>query len=145
MNIYQRLIEDHKTQREIAEKLMETSGDSPERRALFERFKTELDAHALAEEQTFYSDLMQHPDGTEKARHSVAEHKDADDLLQELSDLEMSSGGWIHKFEKLKHEVIHHVDEEEKEVFPLARKLIAPSRAEELADDFDDRKSKEAS
>lgn len=145
MNIYQRLIEDHNTQRELAEKLMETSGDSPERRALFERFKTELDAHALAEEQTFYSDLMQHPDGTEKARHSVAEHKDADDLLQELSDLEMSSGGWIHKFEKLKHEVIHHVDEEEKEVFPLARKLIASSRAEELADDFDDRKSKEAS
>tara|TARA_R110001592_G_scaffold38609_1_gene127161 strand:- start:86 stop:523 length:438 start_codon:yes stop_codon:yes gene_type:complete len=144
MNIYQRLIEDHNTQRELAEKLMETSGDSPERRALFERFKTELDAHALAEEQTFYSDLMQHPDGTEKARHSVAEHKDADDLLQELSDLEMSSGGWIHKFEKLKHEVIHHVDEEEKEVFPLARKLIASSRAEELANDFGDRKGKEA-
>ena len=145
MNIYQRLIEDHNTQRELAEKLMQTSGDSPERRALFERFKTELDAHALAEEQTFYSDLMQHPDGTEKARHSVAEHKDADDLLQELSDLEMSSGGWIHKFEKLKHEVIHHVDEEEKEVFPLARKLIASSRADELANDFDVRKGKEAS
>lgn len=144
MDIYQRLTEDHDKQRELAKKLMETSGDSADRRDLFQRFKNELDSHALAEEQTFYSELMEHPDGTEKARHSVAEHKDADDLLQELSELDMSSGGWIHKFEKLKHTVIHHVDEEEEEVFPLARTLFDSQRAQDLAHDFEGRKLAEA-
>lgn len=86
---------------------------------------------------------MEHPDGTEKTRHSVAEHKDVDDLLQELCELEMSSGGWIHKFEKLQRKVIHHLDEEEKDVFPLARHLISDTRAQELCNYFTRRKQAE--
>ncbi len=145
MNIYERLIQDHDKQRELAEKIMATSGDSDQRRDLFRRFKEELDAHALAEEQTLYSELMEIPEGTEKARHSVAEHKDADDLLQELCELDMGSGGWINKFKKLKHEVIHHVDEEEEDVFPLASRLISEQRSNELASYFEDRKQAETS
>jgi iron-sulfur cluster repair protein YtfE (RIC family) len=105
----------------------------------------ELEAHALAEEQTFYAELMEAPEATEKARHSVAEHKDAAELLDQLTELEMSSGGWIHKFEKLQHEVVHHVDEEEDEVFPLAQGLISADKARELGRQFDERKRAESS
>lgn len=144
VDIYQRLQQDHEKQRDLAAKIMETSGDSEERHRLFTLFKQELDAHALAEEQVFYAELMEIPEGTEKARHSVAEHKEADDLLEELCELDMGSGGWIHKFDKLQHKVVHHVDEEEDEVFPLAAELIDPARGRELASEFDVRKRAEA-
>ncbi len=143
MNIYERLIEDHGKQRGMAAGLAKTEGDSAERKRLFGEFYKELEAHAAAEEQTFYAELLGLADGQEKSRHSVAEHKTASDLLKELEKTDMSSSGWLQKFKKLKHEVEHHVDEEEKEVFPLARKLISAARANELGADFEKRKQAE--
>ncbi len=143
MNVYERLENDHRRQRELARKLVETSGDSPERRELFAAFREEVEAHADAEEQTFYAALIAHPDGQEKARHSVSEHEEAADLLEELAELEMSSGGWLRKFEKLKDELEHHLDEEEDEVFPLARRLFDDAVAARLGAEFEERKAAE--
>lgn len=143
MDIYKRLIDDHGKQRGMAAGLADTEGDSAERRRLFDAFKKELEAHAAAEEQTFYSELMADPDGQQKARHSVAEHKRAADLVKELEDTEMSSSAWLQAFKKLKHEVEHHLDEEENEIFPHARTIIAEARAVELGDTFENRKKAE--
>lgn len=143
MNIYDRLIVDHEKQRDLMEKIMETHGDSEDRRKLFEEFKLEAESHANAEEQTFYAALIDHHDTQEQTRHSISEHKETDDLIQELSDMDMSSAGWIQKFEKLKHDLTHHVDEEEEDVFPMAKKIISKSEAEKMAKDFENRKAKE--
>lgn len=140
MNIYERLKKDHGKQRGMAAGLAETSGSSAERQRLFAEFRMELEAHAAAEEQTFYAALIASPDGQEKARHSIAEHKTASDLLEELEQTDMSSGGWLQKFKKLKEEVEHHADEEEREVFPLAREILSAKRAVELGDEFSSRK-----
>ena len=144
MLIYERLKQDHREQEQLAEQLMDTSGDTAERRSIFSKLRTEMEAHAAAEEQTFYAALIAEPDGQEKARHSVAEHKEAADLLDELDELDMSSGGWIQKFKKLKNELSHHIEEEEREVFALARKLIDDERARSLAEEFVERKRAEA-
>lgn len=137
MNIYTRLMEDHVTQRDLSKKLAETSGDTDERRNLFALLKQEVEAHAAAEEQSFYAELMGHSDGQEKARHSVSEHKEAADLIEELTDLDMGSGGWLNKFKKLKDELEHHVDEEEAEIFPAAQAIISDKRAQELGREFE--------
>ncbi len=143
MDIYERLIEDHDKQRDMAERIMKTSGDSDDRRQLWSQFKPEAVAHADAEEQTFYAALIAKPDGQEQSRHSVSEHKEAADLIKELSELDMGSGGWIQKFEKLKKELTHHMDEEENKVFALAKKLISEDKAIALAREFDERKQRE--
>jgi hemerythrin-like domain-containing protein len=105
--------------------------------------KQEIGAHAAAEEQTFYATLIAAPEGQPKARHSVHEHKTAADLLDELAELDFGSGGWLRKFRKLKEELEHHMDEEEREVFKRARKIISATRAEELSGTFRRRKSSE--
>lgn len=143
LDIYKRLKNDHDNQRGLMDSIAETSGDSGERRQLYALLKNELVAHANAEEQTFYAKLIHEPKGQEQARHSVSEHKEMDDLIEELEDTDMSSSGWLSKFKKLKEEVEHHVDEEEKEVFALSRKLISESEAHDLADEFNTRKLKE--
>ena len=145
MDIYQRLKDDHGKQRGLAAGLMETSGDSDERRRLFAAFKDEVEAHAAAEEQTFYAALIACTDGQDQARHSIAEHKDAADLIEEIEGTDMSHGGWLLKFEKLKEELEHHLKEEEDDVFPLARKLISEREARELGERFDELKAEKLS
>lgn len=145
MNIYQRLIEDHGKQRGMAGGLAETEGDSAERNRLFREFRLELEAHAAAEEQTFYAELIATDEGQPKARHSIVEHDHAADLVKKLCETDMSSSGWLQIFKKLREAVEHHLDEEEREVFPLAQKLISEERANELADEFDARKKEELS
>ena len=54
MNIFEALRESHEKQRDLSEKLIKTSGDSKERRALFELLKNELFAHAVGEDRYFY-------------------------------------------------------------------------------------------
>jgi iron-sulfur cluster repair protein YtfE (RIC family) len=143
MDIYHRLKDDHGKQRGLSAGLLETSGDTSERQRLFDALSKEIQAHAAAEEQTFYAELIANPDGQEKARHSVSEHEEAASLLDELKEMDMASGGWLNKFKKLKEELDHHLDEEEAEVFKLAQKLIAKTRAEELGQEFDKRKKDE--
>lgn len=143
MDIYERLKTDHDTQRNLFTQISTTEGDSDERRNLWAKIKIELEAHAAAEEQTFYAELMSHPDATEKSRHSVAEHKEASDLIAELDGIDMSSSAWLQKCKHLKDRVLHHVEEEEEEVFPKAKELISKARSEELASDFNNRKPAE--
>jgi len=140
MNIYTRLKQDHEKQRELCEKLKSTRSGSQNRAELWEKLKVELEAHASAEEQVFYSALMKKPDGTEEARHSVHEHQEMTKLITELDAMDQSSDVWDKKFRTLAHDVIHHVDEEEADIFPAAKELIDPSLAKSMVEDFDTRK-----
>ena len=55
---------------------------SSRRRELWKQFYYDVGGHAAAEEETFYSPLMEKEDGQPKGRHSVAEHKELDDIIQ---------------------------------------------------------------
>ena len=141
--IYDAIKEDHKKHRTTLTELDGTSGDSEERSKLFERLQRELTAHANAEEQTFYAALLEDPEAQEQVRHSMAEHKEADDLLDELDELELDNPGWLQKFRKLKDAVEHHMDEEERDVFAIARDVIGEPQSQQLASKFANRKESE--
>jgi len=143
MDIYQRLKEDHEKQRKLAEQLATTSGDSKNRRHLWDEFKTELEAHANAEEQTFYAQLIEDPNTQEQARHSVSEHQTASGLIAELTELDMASGGWLQKFKKLQEELEHHLEEEENKVFEMAKDVLTEDAAKNMVGEFNRRKSDE--
>lgn len=145
MNIYERLTQDHDTQRDIARQLMETEGDSPERRTLFEKFAQEMESHANAEEQVFYASLLAKPEVQPKTRHGAHEHQEAADLLEELRETDMSSSAWLRRFEKLKEALEHHMEEEEGELFAMARQALSADEARAMPQRFDERKRSEAS
>lgn len=136
MTIYDAIRKDHARHRELLSRIDDTSGDTAERRELFEEFRRELTAHANAEEQTLYAVLLENPDSQEQARHGIAEHKRGDDVLADLADLDFDNPGWLARFRKLRHEVEHHMDEEEEDVFASARQVLDDTRAEELAARF---------
>lgn len=138
MNIFEALRSDHERQRSLVDRLLQTEGDSPERRDLFARLKVELEAHAGAEERFFYVPLMEHDLTQEKARHSVAEHKELDDHVERLESYDMSGPQWIQAAKELAHRLEHHLDEEEREVFQMAGKALTESEKQDLADGYAD-------
>ena len=114
--------------------LEETSGDSDERRTLWQTFYYDVGAHAAAEELTFYSGLIAKSDGQPEGRHSVAEHHELDEIIQELNEMEMSSPGWLTRFKTLKDRYEHHIEEEEGELFTKAKRVLARDDAEAIAE-----------
>lgn len=141
--IYADLKADHDRHREMLAKLGETSGDSEERRELFEALRIELMAHAAAEEESLYATMLGNPELRDEARHSVTEHKEIDDFLGELVEIEMSSPAWKRKFDEMRERYEHHIEEEEEEMFPAAAETLSDATEQQLAETFEANKPRE--
>lgn len=140
MSIYQTLKEDHDRHRDLLARLAKTEGDSETRRKLWHEFYYDVGAHAAAEEETVYGPMMVHKNGQPVGRHSVAEHKELDDIIQELENMEFSSSGWLTRFKTLRHRYEHHIEEEEEEIFEVAKQVLGGDRNDEIASEFVERK-----
>ena len=112
--IFEALRSDHETQRTLIDLLTKTEGASEGREELFARLKEELTAHAAAEERYFYVPLMQHDLTQDQARHSVAEHKELDDFVEQLERYDMTAPQWLITARELADRLVHHLDEEER-------------------------------
>lgn len=134
--IFKALRDDHDKQRELADKLIETSGDTKTRHSLFTKLKNELEEHAKFEERYFYKPLIDSDATQDKARHGIAEHKDLDDIIEDLEEMEMSSPGWLVRAKDLHHKINHHLDEEEHEFFQQAGKVLTEAQKTKLAQSY---------
>lgn len=133
MNIFEALRESHDIQRDLGKKLVQTSGDTPERTALFHDLKQELAVHELAEERHFYVPLMQEDAAVDLCRHAIAEHHEMDEMIEELEELEQSSPAWLVKARQLVEKVQHHLKEEEHKFFQQAGKILTEKQKKALA------------
>ena len=136
MNIFEALREDHEIQRTLIDKLVNTAGDNDLRRNMFNKLKRELAIHADAEERHFYVPLIEADLTQEKARHSIAEHHEMDELVEKLEQTDMDSSAWLKYMKDLAHKVEHHLDEEEQEVFQMAGKALNEKEKTSLATDY---------
>ena len=141
--IFDRLKQDHDKHRELLDKLLETSGESEERETLFKELTKELKGHAAAEEQALYATMLKKPPATDETRHSVAEHHEIDEALNDLAATDMSSGAWLTKFKEFDHQYRHHIEEEEEDHFPDFAELIDDEDAKHMRKVFDERKKEE--
>jgi hypothetical protein len=116
-DIFARLREDHDKHRDLLARLA-NAGVGGGQWELFEQFTREVKGHAAAEEQALYSTMMRKPETTDETRHSVAEHHEIEELLNDLAATDPGSEEWSTKFETLRHDYLHHIDEEELEHFP---------------------------
>lgn len=140
--IFADLKQDHDRQRKLLAQVASAAED--DRPALFEELRIELQAHAAAEEEALYATMLARPDLREDARHSVSEHKEVDDLLGELVQMDIESDEWAELFEKLRERYTHHIDEEEEDMFPAASQGLDPETEARIAAVFEKRKPREA-
>jgi len=132
-NIYEALRESHEIQRALCRKLLRSKADASIRKALFEALRTELAAHAAAEERFLYAPILMDDLGLHPSRHALAEHHDIDECVEQLEKLDISGEAWIEHARKLSAEVHHHLKEEETKFFQVSGKILSENQKERLA------------
>jgi len=124
------LKEDHQRVRDLFAQYKGTS-NAEAKWTLAEEVFVELETHAQLEENIFYPSVNDETEeGPELVKESLQEHAAVKQLIQELRQMGPQNNGFDVKFHELMHNVEHHVQEEEAEMFPLAE--------EELAEDLDE-------
>lgn len=141
--IFDRLKEDHDKHRDLLERLSDNRTDTDERLSLFAELTRELKGHAAAEEQALYSTMMRKPPTTDDTRHSVAEHHEIDEMLNDLAATEAGSDTWQEKFDELKERYLHHIEEEEEDHFPEFGEYLTAEDERYMSEVFDRRKREE--
>ena len=73
----------------------------------------------------------------EKARHSIAEHHEMDEYIEELEKTDMSTPHWLAVYRKLHDRLYHRLEEEEEEIFQLAGRAMSDASKEQLAKGYE--------
>ena len=141
MDIYARIKQDHDHAREVMEKIKDTTARAEKTRLkLFGEFKLDMWAHHKVEEAVFYSFLRDDTSMSKDSYEALNEHHVANGLLEELDTFPGDSEEWGVKFGALSELIEHHIDEEEKDFFPKAKKLLSKEQANLMGSRFDARK-----
>jgi hemerythrin superfamily protein len=144
MNAFTLLKADHKKVAGILEKLDSTTERGVKtREELFTQLKTELDAHTRIEETIFYPELEKADETRDITLEAFEEHRLVKQLLSELEKMSKDKEQWTAKFTVLKENIEHHVEEEEGEMFPKARKVLSEEEAEKLGTRLEEAKNEE--
>ena len=102
------------------------------RRELLATLTADLNAHELMEEKVLYPALQNDPRAREVALEGFEEHHVADLIAKELSEVAPTDEAWGAKFKVLKENIEHHIKEEERLMFPLARGIFSREELREL-------------
>ena len=125
-------------------KKYEAAGDSAEqtKQSLFDQIQAELDVHAAIEEQIFYPAVQEgrSAEAKDMVLEALEEHKVVKTLLEEIASLTPADDEFGAKMKVLQENVEHHADEEEKEMFPEAKKQLSEEIRNELGARMETRK-----
>jgi len=120
------------------EELLKQGQDTTERaratrRELLATLTAELNAHELMEEKVLYPALQAHPQAREVVLEGFEEHHVADLIVKELRQVATNDEAWGAKFKVLKENIEHHIEEEEGNMFRLARGIFSREELRLLA------------
>lgn len=140
MDVYTAIKAQHDASRDTLDKLSDSTTRAVKtRQTLFGAFKRDLWAHNKVEEAVFYSVLRQHKDIRDEALEAFAEHHVLNSLLEELETTPVDNDNWTAKFSALQEMLQHHMEEEENEVFEMARDLLSRDQASDLGKKLESR------
>jgi len=103
---------------------------------LFTQLEEELQIHMEGEERFFYSALEQNDEMREKVLESYEEHQVAKTMIGTFQALAVDDERWAAKMKVLNGIVEHHMQEEEREIFKMARKALGKEQQHEMAMQF---------
>ena len=133
MNAIALLKADHRTVEDLFEKLGRLAGKSRGKKLLVEKLIRELSVHAAIEEVVFYPEVRRSvPDTSEQVLESLEEHSVIKWELLALESMDATDERFDAKIKVLRDTVMHHVEEEEGELFPKVRDALSVTQLNEL-------------
>lgn len=127
MNAVQLLIKDHDEFRDLFKQFAEAGPKAHKKKqAIADKLIKELVAHAQIEEQIFYPAMTEKGDQEikDKILEGIEEHRIADFMMTRLRKAQPEEDIYDARFQVLSESVTHHIEEEEKSIFPKAKKIL---------------------
>ena len=139
------LKDDHKTLRALLGELEKSTSRAAKRRmTLLAKIDANLKAHSTIEEEIFYpafKEAGQKSDDDKMYFEALEEHRAAGDLvLPDLLETDPASENFSGRAKVLKELVEHHAGEEEKDMFPRAKKLMTREELRDLGEKMEARR-----
>lgn len=145
MNALTLLTNDHKKMRTLLDQVESTTERGVKTRTeLFAEIKGELMVHEAIEEEIFYPELKAHPKARDIVLEGYQEHHVVDLLMGELEALPVDDESWGPKAIVMKENVVHHMEEEEGDMFKKARQVFDDAELEDLGERMMARKEQAA-
>lgn len=133
MDIFEAIEQDHQNIRRLIHRLRGLDEeDHAQQEKVFEELKALLLHHHEAEERTFFHALLDNRDARHEGMHALQEHGEHKKVLEQMDDMRPGSDNWWEHFDELEHDILHHLEEEEEDIFPLARKVFSSQEARAL-------------
>jgi len=115
------------------EKACDSGSDDEVLMDLFARIADNLAAHCAIEEKIFYPSVYV-GDTADKLHEAVEEHLSAKRVIADLLDMQPSDAQFKAKMSVLKEEILHHVEEEESDLFKRVRKMLTRGELTAMGD-----------
>lgn len=132
---------DHRKVEQLFDEFETTKG-AKKTQTLFNQIYKELTLHAKAEELVFYPAMQEYEETREYIEEAEEEHNTAKILLEEMKALSSSDAEFSEKMQSLKEAILHHVEEEENEIFEAVRDCIDEQELQNLGTEFQATKAK---
>jgi hemerythrin-like domain-containing protein len=140
------LKQDHTRLRKILKQLENSSDNNGDRRTeLLRQIEGAVQTHTTIEEEIFYPAF--HESARSKSDdklyyEAIEEHHVIDLVMPEIQDTDVESEQFAAKAKVLKDLIEHHIEEEEKMMFPKARKLMGTEELREIGQQLQNRKNR---
>jgi hemerythrin-like domain-containing protein len=109
----------------------EKARSADKKKQLADEIMLELEVHSKIEEEIFYPAVKEQVKGQDElVAEAVEEHHVVDVLMQEIKALDPSDERFEAKMTVLIENVEHHIEEEESEMLPDAKKKLGKDTAE---------------
>jgi hemerythrin superfamily protein len=142
MTIYDALSKDHREFERLLDRLLSAAKSEDDSwKAILDDLRRGLIAHAHAEEAVFYNALRETDQGEGLIGHAYGEHLMAESEIRALGAAKLVDANWPSLVEKLRHDLLHHITDEETRVFDAARRAFNAEEAEQLARAFEQMKT----
>ena len=128
------LKDDHEKVMDLFEEIEENGSEAEQAQMLFDQIQKELQVHMEGEEKFFYPALEQEEDAREQVLEAYEEHNVVKMLLKQFGKQRPGDERWMAKVKVLKEIIEHHVEEEEKEMFKMARKALEADQARAIVE-----------
>jgi hemerythrin-like domain-containing protein len=137
MNIITKIESDHQEIRNLINKVDNVlDSTSNMRESQFNKLKSLVLTHHDAELSTLLNELTKHDKSRDKAMHLVEEHGEHKKVIDQLNSLDTESKDWVDHYKELRHDILHHIEEEEQELFEITKETLDEQQLEKLGNDM---------
>ena len=138
------LKQDHKNVRQLLKRLEGTTDrNAGQREELLTEIENEVKVHTAIEEEIFYpafKESLRSKSDLHLYFEALEEHHVMDMVMPEIRNGDTDSEEFAAKAKVLKDLIEYHAEEEEKRMFPKARKSMGTARLREVGEDLQERK-----